>query len=110
MNPTQDNIFKNIPAIIPEELLESLVDRKRLKVERIVSRGHCTPAGQWYDQAWDEWVLLLQGEAILAYADGRTVNMKSGDYLLIPAHTLHRVEWTQLDANTIWLAIHFEPA
>jgi cupin 2 domain-containing protein len=103
-----DNIFKNIPDIIPEELSECLVERKSLKIERIVSYGHSTPEGEWFDQDWDEWVLLLQGEATLRYEDGFIVKMKAGDYLNIPAHTLHRVDRTPPELNTIWLAIHYE--
>jgi cupin 2 domain-containing protein len=110
MKPSKDNIFNGIPTIIPEELFESLIDRNSLKIERIVSQGHCTPTGQWYDQARDEWVLLLQGEATLVYQDGTTVNMQVGDYVLILAHTLHRVEWTPPETKTIWLAIHLEPS
>ncbi|MEQ1739659.1 MAG: cupin domain-containing protein [Methyloglobulus sp.] len=110
MKPTKNNIFKNIPAIIPEELFENLLVRENLKIERIISHGHNTTAGEWYDQAWDEWVILLQGEAILGYEDGNQVNLTAGDYVLISAHNRHRVEWTQPDANTIWLAIHFVPS
>lgn len=110
MKTAKDNIFKNIPAIIPEELFENLIDRETLKIERIVSYGHATPIGEWYDQAWDEWVLLLQGEARLGYKDGSSVKLQVGDHVLIPAHTRHRVEWTPPDSNTIWLAIHFVPS
>jgi cupin 2 domain-containing protein len=104
-----NNIFANIPAIIPEERFENLLAREKLKIERIISHGHATPTGEWYDQVWDEWVLLLQGTAKLGYADGKIIEMQMGDYVFIPAHTRHRVEWTQPDSNTIWLAIHFEP-
>ncbi len=107
MKTAKDNIFNNIPAIIPEELFESLVERETFRIERIVSHGHTTPIGAWYDQPWDEWVLLLQGAAILAYEDGTKVKLQAGDYVLIPAQTRHRVEWTQPEAKTIWLAIHF---
>jgi cupin 2 domain-containing protein len=110
MELEKHNILNNIPAIIPEELFENLLVRENIKIERIISDGHCTPAGAWYDQAWDEWVLVLQGGAIIGYEDGHTINMKAGDYLLIPAHTLHRVEWTQQDTSTIWLAVHFLPS
>jgi cupin 2 domain-containing protein len=107
MKIAKDNIFNNIPAIIPEELFESLVEQETLKIERIVSYGQNTPIGEWYGQSLDEWVLLLQGEAILAYEDGTKVKLQVGDYVLIPANTRHRVEWTQPEAKTIWLAIHF---
>jgi cupin 2 domain-containing protein len=107
MKTAKDNIFNNIPAIIPEELFESLVERETFKIERVVSYGHSTPIGEWYDQSLDEWVLLLQGAAILAYKDDTKVKLQAGDYVLIPANTRHRVEWTQPEAETIWLAIHF---
>lgn len=109
MKTEVNNIFANIPVIIPEERFESLLAREKLKIERIISHGHATPTGEWYDQTWDEWVLLLQGTAKLGYADGNIIEMQTGDYVFIPAHTRHRVEWTQPDSNTIWLAIHFEP-
>lgn len=107
MKPKQGNIFDNIPAILPEELFESLVKQKNLKIERIVSRGHSTNKGEWYDQPWDEWVLLLQGEAVLSYENGLEVAMKAGDYINIPAHIRHRVDWTPPESDTIWLAIHY---
>ncbi|NOU23560.1 MAG: cupin domain-containing protein [Methyloglobulus sp.] len=110
MKPAKDNIFKNIPAIIPEELFENLLVQENFKIERIVSHGHATPLGEWYEPASDEWVLLLQGEAMLGYEDGSTFTMQAGDYVFIPAPTRHRVEWTQPDTKTIWLAIHFLPA
>jgi cupin 2 domain-containing protein len=109
MKSAKDNIFDNIPATLPEELFEILLNQEFLKIERIVSQGHCTRIGEWYDQDWAEWVLLLQGEAILGYEDGNTITLQTGDYVLIPAHIRHRVEWTQPDSNTIWLAIHFLP-
>ena len=108
MNAVITNIFKNIPEQLPEELTECLCKRETVQLERIISRGHSTPAGQWYDQAQDEWVMLLQGQAILLYEIGpKSIHLIAGDYLLIPAHTRHRVDWTQPDVDTIWLAAHF---
>lgn len=109
MVPACKNMFSNIPEQLPEELIESILDGGRVRIERIVSRGHVTTPGQWYDQEWDEWVLLLQGHATLLYeSDREFLSMKAGDYLLIPAHTRHRVEWTQPDEDTIWLAVYLE--
>jgi cupin 2 domain-containing protein len=100
------NIF-NLPASLPErELFESLISGDRIYLERIISTGQTTPVGEWYDQELDEWVLLLQGEASLSYADGSTVNLRAGDYLFIPAHQKHRVEHTSSQPPCIWLAIH----
>ncbi|MEY3288691.1 MAG: hypothetical protein RLZZ419_933 [Pseudomonadota bacterium] len=107
MNPVSINIFANIPEQLPEELFESILKQDNIHIERIVSNGHVTHTGQWYDQTRDEWVILLQGEAKLLFEDNqRLVTMTRGDYLLIPAHTRHRVEWTLPDFNTIWLTVH----
>jgi cupin 2 domain-containing protein len=107
MNHTNANIFENIPEQLPEELIECLFKRNNIKIERIISKGHITPKGQWYDQDEDEWVLLIQGQATLLYEkDRQTFHLNAGDYLLIPAHTRHRVEWTTPERETIWLAAH----
>jgi cupin 2 domain-containing protein len=101
------NIFAEIPEQLPEELFESILKLDNILIERIVSNGHVTPAGQWYDQPGDEWVILLQGQATLLFEKNQQlINLIPGDYLLIPAHTRHRVEWTLPDFNTIWLAVH----
>ncbi len=101
------NLFTGIPAQIPDELLQVLWQRPGLRVERIVSRGHVTPANQWYDQDTDEWVVLLAGAARLRI-EGQTerLDMRAGDYVLLPAHLRHRVEWTAPDQDSVWLAIH----
>ncbi len=103
--PDLNNIFSHIPSELPEELFTSLLNQDKVKIERIVSKGHTTPAGEWYDQAQDEWVLLLQGQAILAY-EQHNITLTTGDTIFIPAHTKHRVEWTAPDIQTIWLAVH----
>ena len=107
MNPVNSNIFKNIPDQLPEELIECIFKRDNIQIERIISKGHITPAEQWYDQDGDEWVMLIQGQAIILYEkDHQTFHLNAGDYLLIPAHTRHRVEWTTPGLHTIWLAVH----
>jgi cupin 2 domain-containing protein len=107
MNSVNSNIFNNIPDQLPEELIECIFKRNNIQVERIISRGHITPAGQWYDQDWDEWVILLQGQAIILYEkDNQTFHLNAGDYLLIPSHARHRVEWTLPDFDTVWLAVN----
>ena len=102
------NIYANVPKQLPEELVGQLIANEKFILERIVSKGHATPPGQWYDQAWDEWVFLLQGQAKLLFAENaKTILMKPGDYLIIPAHVKHRVEWTPPDIDTFWLTLHF---
>ncbi|MDD2723788.1 MAG: cupin domain-containing protein [Methylovulum sp.] len=100
------NIFKNIPEQLPEELFETLLKRGQVHIERIVSKGHATAEGYWYDQDCDEWVLLLQGQAIIDFENQPSLRLSAGDYLLIPAHSRHRVAWTADNEDTVWLAVH----
>ena len=104
-------MLKNIYSPTSEtgdEILEELLATDAVRIERIVSTGQSTPPGEWYDQENDEWVVLLSGRAQLLFEnDGRTVEMCPGDYVHIPAHIRHRVEWTDPDERSIWLAIHF---
>ena len=103
----KSNIFEAIPENLKEELFEELITKDSLKIERIVSYGHTTTEFDWYDQTSDEWVILLKGEAVLSFEYDDDVRLKAGDYLNIPAHTKHRVTWTQPDEETIWLAVHY---
>ena len=102
------NIFDNIPAELPEELNSELLRGRRFRLERIVSKGHASPEGFWYDQEEDEWVLLIDGAARLDFDDGRSVSLTAGDHLLIPAHYRHRVAWTDPAQDTVWLALFFD--
>ena len=70
--------------------------------------SHASPEGFWYDQEWHEFVLLLSGRAQVAFADGTLpVDLAPGDWLDIPAHRKHRVEWTDPKQNSVWLAVHY---
>ena len=102
------SLFDDIPIELPDELIEVLVQSGDVRVERILSRGHSSPDGFWYDQETDEFVLLLKGRAGLAFeSKDEVVIMEAGDYLNIKAHTRHRVEWTAAGEDTVWLAIHY---
>jgi cupin 2 domain-containing protein len=100
------NIFADIPKHAAQELFTKLLDSPGIRIERIVSYGTSSPEGFWYDQDHDEWVIVLQGAARLALEES-VVELKPGDFLNLPAHTKHRVEWTTPDEPTIWLAIHY---
>lgn len=99
------NIFASLPEHSDQELFTTLLERPGCRIERIISYGQASPAGFWYDQAWDEWVLLLQGAAEIDLVD-RHVALSPGDHLFIPAGQKHRVTRTDPDQPTIWLAIH----
>jgi len=102
-----ENLWRDLPAPLPAELVETLASGPGVRIERIVSWGQASPPGFWYDQAEAEWVLLLQGRARLRCEGEAPVELAPGDYHLLPAHRRHRVEWTQPDAATVWLAIFF---
>lgn len=101
------NIFKNIPQTLPEELFETIIKNDHVHIERIVSYGQVTADEQWYEQEKNEWVLLVKGAARIQFSDGGLMHLEAGDYINIAAHTKHRVEWTQENSETIWLAIHY---
>jgi len=100
------NIYELTQGLNHLEIFEQIVSGKNIQIERIVSTGQTTTSGQWYDQELDEWVILLQGEAELAYADNTRIKLKAGNYLLIPAHTKHRIEYTSIEPPCIWLAVY----
>lgn len=103
------NLFAGIPSDLPDELLEVLMQRPGMRIERIVSRGHRSPDDFWYDQDEREWVLLVSGRARLQL-EGQTdlIELTAGDYLEIPAHLKHRLQWTDPDHDTVWLAFFYD--
>jgi len=108
MEIDRGNIWAAIPKQIPAELTEILAGSQAVRIERIISRGHCSADGFWYDQDYNEWVLLLKGKAGLMFeGENTTLELAAGDYLNIPAHVRHRVAWTAEDAETLWLAVKY---
>jgi cupin 2 domain-containing protein len=102
------NIFSDIPEALPDELIENILSAKEAIVKRIVSRGQASASNFWHDQAGSEWVLLLKGSAAILFNDiENPVILHPGDYIYIPAHLKHRVEWTDPDKDTIWLTVHY---
>ena len=107
MVPT--NLFADLPQRLPNELVTTLLDAANVRIERIIFHGHASPEGFWYDQDQHEWVVVLKGTARLRFEDDeQPVELKSGDFINIPAHKKHRVEWTTPDEPTIWLAVYYE--
>ena len=102
-----NNIFDAIPKNLDKEIVESLVKSDRVRIERIISKGHVSPESGWYDQDENEWVILLKGEAILLFEDESSIKLIAGDFINIAAHKKHKVTWTKPNVETIWLAIHY---
>ena len=102
--PAQGNLFACLPAASDGERFETLFANPACRVERIVSFGHASPPGFWFEQDGDEWVVLLVGSAALAFEDGRTLALCAGDWVSLPARCRHRVESVSQDA--VWLAVH----
>lgn len=102
------DLFSSIPSSLPEELVDEIVTGNGFRVERIVSKGHASPDGFWYDQEEHEWVLLAKGAAKLRI-DGvdQPIELFPGMHINLPAHLKHRVEWTKEDEETVWLAIFY---
>ena len=107
MRLVHGNLFAALPAEAEQELVEALIERPNVRIERIVSTGQASPEGFWYDQPDDEFVVLLAGSATLHFEqDSRRLELKPGDWVEIAAHVRHRVERTDAGAPTIWLAVH----
>ena len=101
------NIFNNIPSKIPTEIFEDIINNDKIRIERIVSKGHSSPDKGWYDQKENEWVIVLSGFGEIEYIDGDIVTLNQGDYLHIKPHVKHRVKITSKQVPTVWLAIFY---
>jgi len=99
------SLFAEVPRELPAELTTVLASGSGARVERIVSRGHATADGEWYEQHEDEWVLIVARAARLELSDGESVELAPGDWVDLPAGLRHRVAWTAPDIETIWLAV-----
>jgi len=106
--PPHGNLFTDVEGRLAAERVDVLVDGGTVRLERIVSRGHATAPGEWYDQDRDEWVVVLRGSASLRF-EGEAAEhvMHVGDHVVIPAHRRHRVEWTDAREPTVWVAVHY---
>lgn len=102
------HLLQDIPTELPEEMMQVLARGKGMRIERIVSKGHCSPPGFWYDQDECEWVLLVTGKARLRFAQPeRVLELSPGMHVTIAAHEKHRVEWTAEETETVWLAVFY---
>lgn len=102
------NLFAAPTDELPQEIVTTLIESAAVRIERIISTGHCSPPGFWYDQDEHEWVLVLRGAATLSFEDDqRPIDLRPGDSINIPAHRRHRVQWTTVEEPTVWLAVFY---
>ena len=96
------NIYENIPKTLDEEEIKQIASFKDVRIERIISTGQTS---DWYDQDEDEWVCLLQGEAVLEFEDSAKKKLRAGDTIFLKAHLKHRVAHTSSNPQCIWLCV-----
>ena len=100
------NIFEKIIVDKTEEFFFEIFKNETIKIEKIVSNGQKSPENFWYEQEKSEFILLLEGFAILEF-ENREVELKKGDCLNIKAFEKHRVKFTSLDEPTVWFAVFY---
>ena len=104
-----NSIYAQIPSAVKDkEIFEELLKHDNIRIERICSSGQVSPEGFWYDQDENEWVIVLQGNAIIEFADKRRSELSKGDYIFLPSHNKHRVAYTSEKPECIWLAIFWK--
>ncbi len=101
------NIFLEIPSVFGAEVFETLAESQTMRIERILSKGHKSPASGWYDQDENEWVMVCQGEAVVEFENKLSVTLREGDFIHILAHEKHKVKWTDPQVVTVWLAVYY---
>lgn len=106
--PEPRNLFAALTVAVGDEWCETLSSTPHCRIERIVSTGQASPEGFWYDQPGGEWVVVLQGEALLRFEDeAAPLRLWPGDWVDIAPRRRHRVEWTHPELTTVWLAVHY---
>lgn len=101
------NIFDDIPENLPEEIFQDIIKTDTIRIERILSHGHSSPESGWYDQTQNEWVIVLAGQGVIEFADGRVVTLAQGDHLNIKSGEKYKVLGTCEKQVTVWLAMFY---
>jgi len=101
-----DRLVEALPEPAETEDVRIIWQSPNMRVERIVSYGHASEDGFWYDQDEDEWVMVLTGQGVLQIdGEAKPRTLEPGEAMKLPAHTKHRVVSTTADEATVWLAI-----
>ena len=98
------NIFEMPEFPLSEELTTVLAEDKNIRIERIISTGQVS---DWYDQDETEFVILIEGNAVIEFENKKTVTLSKGDTLLINPHERHRVSFTTSEPPCVWLCVFY---
>lgn len=98
------NIFdvKNIDKT--KEIVEILKENENVKIEKIISTGQTT---DWMEQEQEEFVMLIQGEAIIEY-ENKKQELSAGDTVIIKKNEKHRVAYTSENPCCIWICVFYD--
>jgi Cupin domain. len=83
------------------ERVTRLVELPTVTVEQILSGALSGPVS--FEQAHDEWVLLVEGRARLLVEETE-LELHAGEWLLLPAGCPHTL--LETEPGTSWLAVH----
>lgn len=100
------NLFENVKVDKNSEEFIDILKNEKIRIERIVSNGQSSPIDFWYEQEENEFVIVLDGDAIIEFEDEK-VDLKKGDFINIESKRKHRVKYTNQEKSTIWLAIFY---
>ena len=98
------NIFDLPEHALPEEMITVLAETGDVRIERIVSTGQTSG---WYDQMETEFVILLEGHAVIEFENGESTAMSRGDTIVISPHERHRVSFTSIKPPCVWICVFY---
>ena len=103
-----DNLLQTPCPLPGKESSRELASGRGWQLKLICSNAFSSPVESWMDQSEMEWVLVLRGSAQLRFQDAEgVIDLSPGDHLLIPSNRLHRVERSDPDPGTLWLALYW---
>ncbi len=77
-------ILSDVPSSIPDEIFNDIIATENVRIERILSHGHSSPEQGWYDQDENEWVMVLEGQGVIEFEDGRVTTNAKGITSILP--------------------------
>jgi len=102
------NLFSPVAQADAAETVDVLLARPGLRLERIVSFWPGKPAGFLVRPAGSRVGAVAEGAALLRFADeAEPRRLMPGDFVEIAPHRRHRVDWTDPEQPTLWLAVFY---